>query len=139
MPVDRERILRLLGEVKKALGVLREFQKEEKERLLGDLKLLGSVKYYFIVAIEGCADVGNHILSREYWSTPESYADIFSALGQKGVIPPSLAQELVNMAKLRNLLVHLYWKVDDERLYTILQSHLQDIDEFVSYIAQKYL
>ncbi|HXL02441.1 MAG TPA: DUF86 domain-containing protein [Candidatus Atribacteria bacterium] len=33
-------------------------------------------------------------------------------------------QNLANMAKFRNLLVHLYWKVDDERLYQILQSQL---------------
>jgi len=50
-----------------------------------------------------------------------------------------LAQNLVNMAKFRNLLVHLYWKVDDERLYQILQSQLPDIDAFIDCIAKKYL
>lgn len=139
MPVDRERIFYLLSEVEKALDILKEFQKEEKEKIVGDLKTLGSIKYYFIVAIEGCNDICNHILSREHWGVPESYADGFVLLGNKKIIPEYLAQDLANMAKFRNLLVHLYWKVDDEKLYQVLQSHLQDIDFFINCITNKYL
>lgn len=94
MAVDKKRITFLLGEVEKALSILKEFQKEEKAKIIGDPKILGSVKYYFIVIMEGCIDVGNHILSREHWGVPESYADVFTALGQSGVIPDSLAQKL---------------------------------------------
>ncbi|NSW75224.1 MAG: DUF86 domain-containing protein [Candidatus Atribacteria bacterium] len=108
MPVDKERITFLLGEIEKALSILKEFQKEEKAKIIGDPKILGSVKYYFIVVMEGCIDVGNHILSREHRGVPESYADVFTALGQNGVLPDSLAQNLAHMAKFRNLLVHLY-------------------------------
>ncbi|MFY9303018.1 MAG: DUF86 domain-containing protein [Atribacterales bacterium] len=139
MPVDKERIIYLLGEIEKALNILKDFQKEEKEKIIGDAKTLGSVKYYFIVVMEGCIDVCNHILSREHWGVPGSYADGFAFLGERGIIPESLAQNLANMAKFRNLLVHLYWKVDDERLYQILQSQLQDIDAFIDCIAKKYL
>jgi uncharacterized protein YutE (UPF0331/DUF86 family) len=139
MPIDRERILYLLGEIEKALSILKEFQQEAKERILGDPKSLGAIKYYFIVAIEGCASVGNHVISREHWGIPESYVDTFVILGRKSVVPENLAQNLVNMARFRNLLVHLYWKVNDERLYEILQSHLQDIEEFVDCITRRYL
>jgi len=48
VPVDRERIVYLLGEIEKALNILKEFQKEEKEKIIGDVKTLGSVKYYSI-------------------------------------------------------------------------------------------
>ena len=34
------------------------------------------------------------------------------------------------MARLRNRLVHLYWEVDDEILYEILTSELDDFDRF---------
>ncbi len=64
MPIDRERILSLFGEIQKALSILKEFQKEKKEKIIGDLKVLGSVKYYFIVVMEGCIDICHHILSR---------------------------------------------------------------------------
>ena len=139
MPVDKERILSLFGEIQKALSILKEFQKEKKEKIIGDLIVLGSVKYYFIVVMEGCIDICHHILSREQWGVPESYSDGFVLLGEKKIIPTQLAQDLANMAKFRNLLVHLYWKVDDERLYQILQSHLQDIDDLIHFITHKYL
>jgi len=89
--------------------------------------------------MEGCIDICHHILSREQWGVPESYAGGFVLLGEKKIIPIKLAQNLANMAKFRNLLVHLYWKVDDERLYQILQSHLQDIDDLIHFITNKYL
>ena len=43
------------------------------------------------------------------------------------------------MAKFRNLLVHLYWKVNDEKIYEILQYELVDFDEFIEQIARRYL
>jgi len=121
------------------LNILKEFQKEEKEKIVGDLKTLGSVKYYFIVVMEGCIDICNHLLSREHWGVPESYVNGFVLLGDKKIIPAELAQEMINMAKFRNLLIHLYWKVDDERLYQILQSRLKDLDLFIGCITKKYL
>jgi len=39
----------------------------------------------------------------------------------------------------RERILHLYWKVDDERLYQILQSHLQDIDDLIHCVTNKYL
>lgn len=38
MPVDRERIPFLLGEVEKTLRILKEFQEEEKAKIIGDPK-----------------------------------------------------------------------------------------------------
>jgi uncharacterized protein YutE (UPF0331/DUF86 family) len=46
---------------------------------------------------------------------------------------------LINMAKFRNLLVHLYWKIDDEKINEILQKELTDFDEFIRQIAKRYL
>jgi uncharacterized protein YutE (UPF0331/DUF86 family) len=34
------------------------------------------------------------------------------------------------MARFRNLLVHLYWKVDNQRVYRIIQDDLGDLDTF---------
>ena len=39
----------------------------------------------------------------------------------------------------RERILHLYWKVDDERLYQILQSHLQDVDDLIHFVTNKYL
>ncbi|MBU2440103.1 DUF86 domain-containing protein [bacterium] len=57
----------------------------------------------------------------------------------RGIISKELSKKLINMAKFRNLLVHLYWKVNDEKIYEILQYELVDFDEFIEQIARRYL
>jgi uncharacterized protein YutE (UPF0331/DUF86 family) len=39
------------------------------------------------------------------------------------------------MARFRNRLAHLYWEIDEEELYAILQHNLDDLDEFIQQIA----
>ena len=139
MGVDKERIMSLIGEIEKALSILKEYGQKEKEVLVADLRSLGSVKYYLMVAVEACVDISNHIIAKEHIGVPESYSDCFKMLGNREIISKALSEKLINMAKFRNLLVHLYWKVDDEKIYEILQSELADFDEFIEQIARRYL
>lgn len=139
MEVDKERIVFLIGEIEKAVSILKDYREEEREALISDLRALGSVKYYLILAIEACVDICNHIIAKEHLDVPESYSECFKILGDRNIISKELSEKLINMAKFRNLLVHLYWKVDDEKIYEILQSELGDFDEFIKQIARKYL
>ena len=139
MAVNKERIAALIGEIEKALGVLKEFAVVEKEELLGDLKSLGSVKYFLITGIEACSDICNHISSKERWGIPDSYASCFTTLRDNGVISAEFAGKLVNMAKFRNLLVHFYRKIDDEKVYEFLQSELTVFQDYIDVISKRYL
>jgi len=139
MEVDKDRIVFLIGEIEKAVSILKDYREEEIEALISDLRALGSVKYYLILAIEACVDICNHIIAKEHLDVPESYSECFKILGDRNIISKELSEKLINMAKFRNLLVHLYWKVDDEKIYEILQSELGDFDEFIKQIARKYL
>lgn len=67
---------------------------------------------------------------------PEEYAECFSLLGEAGIISPQLSRNLQRMARFRNMLVHLYWKVDYEQLYVVLQRHLDDLDAFIKAIGE---
>ncbi|MCK5852544.1 DUF86 domain-containing protein [bacterium] len=139
MAIDKERILFLIGEIEKSLVILQEFAAEKKEDLINDPRMLGSVKYYFIVSIEACIDICNHIVARERIAVPDSYSHCFRLLEERQIISSALASKMRNMAKFRNLLVHLYWKIDEEKVYDILQSELIDFDDFITQIAKKYL
>ncbi len=139
MKVDKERIIYLIGEIEKALNILEDYKTEKKEEVISDLKALGSIKYYLILAIEACVDIGNHIIAKKHLGVPESYSDCFKVLGDNDIIPKVLSEKLIDMARFRNLLVHLYWKVDDGRIYEILKSELDDINKFIKQIARRYL
>jgi uncharacterized protein YutE (UPF0331/DUF86 family) len=139
MEVNKERITYLIGEIEKSVTVLKEFSLRDKEDLLGDLKSLGSVKYFFITAIEACIDICNHITSKERWGVPDSYADCFNLLKDNHVIDEMFSKKLVNMAKFRNLLVHFYQKIDDEKVYEFLHSELENFQSFIDLISARYL
>ena len=138
MPVDKERLILLIGRIDESLNILKKIM-EDGESLLKDPVRMGSVKYYLIVAIEACIDICNHIVAKEHLGTPDSYSGCFDILQKFSIIDEHLATKMANMAKFRNLLVHLYWKVDDYRVYEILQKNLQDFKEFIKQVSSKYL
>ncbi len=40
------------------------------------------------------------------------------------------------MAKFRNLLIHIYWEVEDKKIYEITKKDLADIEEYLEQIGQ---
>ena len=83
-------------------------------------------KYRLLVAIEAAVSICLHVSSRRAARTPESYADCFDGLRDAAILSPDLAERLGRMARFRNRLVHVYWRIDSERLWTILQENLGD-------------
>jgi uncharacterized protein YutE (UPF0331/DUF86 family) len=109
------------------------------ELFLKDKILSGSVKYYLQVSIECCWDVANHIIASEHFRAPEDYADSFKVLEENGLLDPTEGVKLRQMAKFRNRLVHLYGEIDDAYVHEFLLKNLQDIRNFESVIASKFL
>jgi uncharacterized protein YutE (UPF0331/DUF86 family) len=69
---------------------------------------------------------------------PQDYADVIKLMGQEGVLQADLLKRLIEMVKFRNMLVHLYWKIENERLYKDLKENLGDFEAFKEAI-RKYL
>jgi len=66
----------------------------------------------------------------------EDYADTFKVMGEAGAFPEEFQKRLINMAKYRNRLVHLYWSIDKKELYKILQENLSDFERFLQYFGK---
>jgi uncharacterized protein YutE (UPF0331/DUF86 family) len=136
MPLyDQEKMVKLVSELRKSVGRLRELSKLTMDEFLDDPDKIGSAKYHFIVAIESAIDMCNHIISRNGFRVPEDYADTFSVMCEERAINQEFADELKNMAKFRNRLIHLYWQVDDNIIHEILQTRLGDFKMFLDSIS----
>lgn len=85
-------------------------------------------------AIESCLNIGNRLVSLLQFEqpvpTPESYADIFTIMRDLKIIDAAFADRLVQMAKFRNRLVHLYWDLEAEATYRILHENIDDLKKF---------
>lgn len=130
-PVRLGRLLQRVREETEALGRLAE--RDEHAPLDDDG--LAAVKYRFIVAIEATIDAGQHVISSEGLPVPESFAEVFDVLADSGHLPRELSEQLRGMAGFRNLLVHGYARVDDERVRTILGTRLDDFARFREALA----
>ena len=96
---------------------------------------IGNAKYHFVIAIECCVDIANHIIASEGYRIPRDNADTFAVLAEEGILPAEHLPALRAMARVQNRLIHLYWEADDESVCTYLQTDLADFDAFVASIA----
>jgi len=47
-----------------------------------------------------------------------------------------IEESLLQMARFRNLLVHVYWRIDYGRVYDVLARDLGDLRAFVGVVSQ---
>ena len=128
---DKDKITKLSSEIFNALEKLNELSLLSKDDFLSDAHRIASAKYFLIVSIESAIDLCNHIISRNRLRVPEDYADTFKVMGEIGVFSKDFVERLMEMAKFRNRLVHIYWEVDDEVIFEIIREDVKDIEEFV--------
>ncbi len=135
LQADKLRIESLISVLRESTRLLAALARMTEEEFSRDVHKVSSAKYNFIVAIEAAIDIANHIISRNRMRAPEDYADTFQVLAEAGIIELDFALELAKMARFRNRLVHVYWKIDDKQVYHILCTKLEDIERFIQRIA----
>lgn len=136
MKFNGDKVRKITSEILTSLERLEELKGLPKDVFLSDPHKIGSAKYSFVVAIEGIIDLCNHIIAKNGFRTPEDYADTFRVMAERGAFDEEFTNILIQMARFRNRLVHIYWEVDDNELYRIVQSRLQDIRDFLKNIGR---
>ena len=128
---DKDKVRKLASEISNSLGRLRELSEISKNDFLSDPYKIASAKYFLIVSIEASIDMCSHVISMNRLRTPDDYADTFRVMGEVGMFNKDFTQKLVEMARFRNRLVHIYWEVDNELIYEILCEDINDFEEFI--------
>mgnify|MGYP005813798033 CR=1 FL=1 len=118
------------------MAVLEGLAADPREAFLAHPDRIGNAKYHFVIAIECCIDIANHIIASENFRFPKDNADSSTVLIEEGVLPQALRESFRDMARFRNRLVHIYWEVDDARVYDYLQTALVDFHSFARAVAE---
>lgn len=132
--LDNERITNRIDIITNNLRELRKIQASSLEVFLFDRQMIAAAKYFLQTSIEAMIDIGNHIIARLRFGVPENNFHTFELLIQNKVLDKNKLSTYRQMAKFRNLVVHLYHIVADEKVYQILQENLDDFDAFISKI-----
>jgi uncharacterized protein YutE (UPF0331/DUF86 family) len=89
------------------------------------------------VALQDVLSLATHWLSDEGSAVPQAYRDVFTLMGERGIVSADLAGRLAAAAGLRNLVAHQYAVIDWQRIHEIASFHLGDLLLFCDELARK--
>lgn len=130
-PGRLRRLLEALGEYRTQLERLRDVPVAEYR---GERAYAG--RYLVQATAQVCIDMANHVIASSGWRVPADFRDAFTVLEERAVIEPDLAERMRALAGLRNRLVHVYEKVDDQIVHASLGDGLEDLGSFSQAIAR---
>ena len=134
--LDKERILSKISELKGYLEKLKtivpasfqEYQESEVERRACERLLQ--------ISIECVLDICDIIFSGLKLGVPSSEEDVIEKLRRAKVISEGMSKKLKGMKGMRNVLVHRYPYIDDEKVFEVLTEELDDFYAFIDEILK---
>lgn len=136
MTLNPDLIRSRCAEIEDSLNRLEAFRSVRREEFVANRDMLDIACYRLLTAMEAALALCFHVSAKHLRQVPEEYAECFEVLQQAGILPADLAERLQHMARFRNLLVHVYWKVDYEQVYDLIQDRLADLRAFSAAITQ---
>lgn len=134
--VNVDRLRELAGHLRDAVRQLRELGRVPGDAFVADSRATNSAKYLLIVAAEAALDICNHLAARQGARSPEDYADCMAIMAEIGVVDRDLATRLMRMARFRNLLVHLYARVNDQEVHRVIREDLGDLERYLTSVGR---
>jgi len=134
---DSQGIFEHIKELEEALQDVRRYKSSiTLEDLVADRDKRNMVLRALQVAIQSAIDIANHIIAEYRFPTPLTYKESFQILKEKGMLSSNLAEDLSELVGFRNILVHLYWRVDLEKVFKVLNERTDALEGFLK-VAKK--
>lgn len=136
--ISSEVINAMVDLIDENIHLIEEIRSMGYESFSKSFRDIQAAKHSLQESVEGCLDIGSHIIAEKGFRRAEDYKDIYKVLEEESIIDPILSAKLQEMAQFRNLLVHKYGKIDTKRVFIIMSEDLKDIRDFVKKIL-KYI
>jgi uncharacterized protein YutE (UPF0331/DUF86 family) len=126
----------LIEELRRRIEKWKEDEKVSFEIFRKDLDKQNSICYNMLIAIQTAIDLGNLIIEKKKLRVASTYAEIFEILEEGRIIDRKLAKQLSSLARFRNVLAHLYWKIDYKKVYKILKLGRKVLEKFLKLVRE---
>lgn len=124
------RVLSHLIELDESLKDWERYQRFSMDDFRTDRDKRNMILHAMLVSIQAAIDVSSHLISQKGLGRPTVYRETFDILARSNLIPEELAADLSDLAGFRNVLVHIYWDLNLEEVYSILQNDLKTLRSF---------
>lgn len=135
MTLDADVVRGRCQEIEQSLRRLERIRSGDRAAFLASDDAKDIACYRLLIGIEAALALCYHVSARQLRTVPDDYAGCFLCLERGGLIPPDLSERLQQMARFRNLLVHVYWTIDYDRVFDMLEHHTGDLREFSRIVA----
>ena len=125
------RLVGYIHELSDSLDDWERYRKIPSARFQTDRDTRNMVLHAMLLAIQSAIDIATEVIVGEGLKRPASYRETFGILESNGILPQDLTRSLSNLAGFRNVLVHIYWDLDLEQVYAILQRDLPVLQEYL--------
>lgn len=88
------------------------------------------VLHALFVSIQAAIDIANHLIAEQGLRRPSTYRESFEILSEEGIIPSELGDDLSDLAGFRNVLVHIYGRLNLEEVHGVLKNDLGSVRDF---------
>jgi len=116
------------------LGELRALEPFSLDEILEDLFKYRTAERLLELIIQASLDINRHLLKELYQIEPTTNADIFIQSVQTGILPSKIGLKLSDAAKFRNVLAHLYDKINPRKVVENINPILQDYRVYIDCI-----
>jgi len=134
MPTDAAYLKQRMNDVLEAVSELKRLTSKPYPKLSSEEKY--SIRYHLIVLAESLGSICVHAATEDLHREPQSYSECFRMLEDKGIF--DCAKDLVEIMRLRNLLAHRYWTIDDAQVYDSVKKNFKCVHKFLRSIKRKY-
>jgi len=134
MPVNTDHLKQRINEVLEAKSEINRLTSKPYTKLSLEEKY--AIRYHVIVLAEALGNICLHVAIEDFKREPKSYSECFKIMEEKGIC--DYAKDLTAMMRLRNLLTHRYWAIDDAQIYDSIKNNFKVVDKFLRSVREKY-
>jgi len=138
MDVDIEKIKNRMSEIRENIGKIGQYSSISDKEFWEDERNILSVKHLLLESIEACSNICIHISAKKLFKAPSSFSECFEILHKSKITDEDLSSRLRKMARFRNILLHRYWEIENQKILGYARNDLGDFEQFLRSIA-KYL
>ncbi len=133
--INIEFVGRLLADIDEAINIILSDASKPFNSLSRPER--SEIRYYVIVLVEALMALALHLARRMYFAEPETPVSAFKVLVDKGLMADTEFNDAVKLVRLRNLIVHRYWAVDDKLIYESIREDFKNIRSFTNRIRDR--
>lgn len=129
--IDVDLMRRKLSRLNMYLEKLKPVSEKSLKEYKKDAYLRYSAERLIQLIVECASDINNHVVVERKKRPPEDYVNSFVKAAEEGLISQGLADRIKHSGGMRNILVHEYMEVDDEKVYAAMPVAIKDYKKYI--------